>query len=99
MGTDDGRKGGTAVVDTNTKVYGTDNLFVVDASIIPGMMTTNPSGMIATLAEHAAVKIAALAAPAQVAKGGQCGGSTYSGSSVCASGSTCQLKSGNWLCA
>ena len=42
------------------RVYGTDNLFVVDASIIPGMMTTNPSAMIATLAEHAVSKILAL---------------------------------------
>ncbi len=25
MGSDDGRSGGTAVVDVNTKVYGTDN--------------------------------------------------------------------------
>jgi cellobiose dehydrogenase (acceptor) len=30
MGTDDGRKNGTSVVDTNTKVYGVDNL-VCDA--------------------------------------------------------------------
>lgn len=43
MGTDSGLNGGTAVVDTNTKVYGTDNLFVVDASIFPGHITTNPS--------------------------------------------------------
>ena len=56
------------MVDTNTKVYGTDNLFVVDASIIPGMMTANPSGMITSIAEQAAVKLQALAAPAQVAK-------------------------------
>lgn len=60
MGTDDGRSGGTAVVDTNTKVYGTDNIFVVDASIFPGQITTNPSGMIVTVAEHAAEKILAL---------------------------------------
>lgn len=64
MGTDDGRSGGTAVVDTNTKVYGTDNIFVVDASIFPGQITTNPSAMIAAVAEQASKKIMALKAPA-----------------------------------
>lgn len=45
------------MVDTNTKVYGTDNLFVVDASIFPGMVTANPSAYIMVVAEHAAEKI------------------------------------------
>lgn len=36
IGTDSGLKGGTAVVDTNLQVYGTDNIHVVDASIFPG---------------------------------------------------------------
>ncbi|KAI1800067.1 putative cellobiose dehydrogenase [Daldinia bambusicola] len=63
MGLDDGRvANGTSVVDTNTKVYGTDNLFVVDASIFPGMMTGNPSAMIVAAAEHAAKRILALPA-------------------------------------
>lgn len=53
---------GTSVVDLDTKVYGTDNLFVVDASIFPGMMTTNPSALIVAVAEHAAERILALAA-------------------------------------
>jgi cellobiose dehydrogenase (acceptor) len=61
MGLDDGRvNNGTAVVDINAKVYGTDNLFVVDASIFPGMMTGNPSAMIVTAAEYAAQRILAL---------------------------------------
>ncbi|KAI1302054.1 cellobiose dehydrogenase [Xylaria venustula] len=61
MGLDDGRTAnGTAVVDLDTKVYGTDNLFVVDASIFPGMVTGNPSAMIVTAAENAAVRILAL---------------------------------------
>lgn len=64
IGEDDGRDGGEAVVDTNTQVYGTDNLFVVDGSIMPGMMTGNPSAMIVIMAEHAADKILALEAPA-----------------------------------
>ena len=59
MGLDSGLTGdGTSVVDTDTKVYGTDNLFVVDASIFPGMVTTNPSGLIVAAAEHAAPLIA-----------------------------------------
>ncbi|KAJ0120126.1 cellobiose dehydrogenase [Diaporthe amygdali] len=64
MGLDDGRVGsgnGTAVVDTNAKVYGTDNVFVLDASIFPGQLTGNPSATIVIAAEHAAAKILALA--------------------------------------
>jgi cellobiose dehydrogenase (acceptor) len=36
IGTDSGLTGGTSVVDLNTKVYGTDNIHVVDASLFPG---------------------------------------------------------------
>ncbi|KAI1845097.1 hypothetical protein JX265_002817 [Neoarthrinium moseri] len=58
MGLDDGRvKNGTAVVDVNTKVYGTDNIFVVDASIFPGMSTGNPSAMIVAASEYAAERL------------------------------------------
>jgi cellobiose dehydrogenase (acceptor) len=53
MGTDSGLEGGNAVVDTNTKVYGTNNLHIVDASIFPGMASTNPSALIVAAAEHA----------------------------------------------
>ncbi|KAL2178314.1 cellobiose dehydrogenase [Thermothelomyces heterothallicus CBS 202.75] len=60
LGTDDGRSGGTSVVDLDTKVYGTDNLFVVDASVFPGMSTGNPSAMIVIVAEQAAQRILAL---------------------------------------
>lgn len=35
IGSDSGLSGGTSVVDLNTKVYGTDNIHVVDASIFP----------------------------------------------------------------
>lgn len=92
MGTDDGRNGGTAVVDTNCKVYGTDNIFVVDASIFPGMPTTNPSALIVTVAERASDLLAALPANTAVARYGQCGGQTYNGSQVCASPYTCQYQ-------
>ncbi|RFU33237.1 hypothetical protein B7463_g3098, partial [Scytalidium lignicola] len=92
MGTDDGRNGGTAVVDTNTKVYGTDNIFVVDASIFPGMPTTNPSALIVTVAERASDLLSALPALQAVARYGQCGGQTYNGAQVCASPFTCQYQ-------
>ena len=59
MGTDDGRTNGTSVVDTDTRVYGTDNLFVVDASIHPDLPTGNTQAIIMIVAEHAAEKIAA----------------------------------------
>nr|WFD55757.1 cellobiose dehydrogenase [Coprinellus micaceus] len=48
------------VVDENTKVYKTDNLFVVDASIIPSMPMGNPQGTIMATAEQAVAKILAL---------------------------------------
>lgn len=60
MGLDSGLvANGTAVVDTDTKVYGTENLFVVDASVFPGMVSTNPSALIVAVAEHASEKILA----------------------------------------
>jgi cellobiose dehydrogenase (acceptor) len=61
MGTDSGLLNGTAVVDTNAKVYGTDNIFVVDASIFPGMPSTNPSALIVAAAERVSELILALA--------------------------------------
>ncbi|KAJ6567724.1 cellobiose dehydrogenase [Mycena vulgaris] len=52
---------GKAVVDVNTKVFNTNNLFVVDASIIPSLPYGNPHGMLMSVAEQAAAKILALA--------------------------------------
>lgn len=100
IGTDDGRQaGGTAVVDLNAKVWGTDNLFVVDASIFPGHVTTNPSSYIVTVAERASEKILALAAPVAAAQYSQCGGLQYSGSSVCQAGFTCKFVNAYyWQC-
>lgn len=66
MGLDDGRgNNGTAVVDLDTKVYGTDNVFVVDASIFPGELTGNPSAAIVIAAERAAERILALWTPSR----------------------------------
>ena len=92
IGTDDGRAGGTAVVDLNTKVYGTDNLFVVDASIFPGTPTTNPSSYIVTAAEHASQKILALPATVAVPRWGQCAGNLWAGPFVCAAPYKCTAQ-------
>ncbi|KAF5572589.1 cellobiose dehydrogenase [Fusarium pseudoanthophilum] len=91
LGKDDGRSGGTAVVDLNTKVYGTDNLFVTDASIFPGMVTTNPSSYIVTVAERASAAILAL--PVSKAQGQyqQCGGNEWTGSMQCGKGFYCKV--------
>jgi cellobiose dehydrogenase (acceptor) len=89
IGTDSGLKGGTSVVDLNTKVYGTDNIFVVDASIFPGMPSTNPSALIVVAAEKASEKILALPPPKGVPHFGQCGGLNYDGDAVCVAGTTC----------
>ncbi|KAJ7176602.1 cellobiose dehydrogenase [Mycena filopes] len=55
-----GTVAGKAVVDPNTKVFNTDNLFVVDASIVPSLPYGNPHGLIMSMAEQAAAKILAL---------------------------------------
>jgi cellobiose dehydrogenase (acceptor) len=61
MGNDDGRKvNGTAVVDADSKVYGTDNLFVADGSIFPGQTTSNPQAAITIVGERVAELILAL---------------------------------------
>ncbi|KAJ5698326.1 hypothetical protein N7462_000331 [Penicillium macrosclerotiorum] len=59
MGIDDGRNNGTSVVDTNTKVYGMDNLYVVDGSIHPDLPTGNIQATIMVIAEAAASRILA----------------------------------------
>lgn len=92
IGSDDGRQGGSAVVDLNTKVWGTDNLFVIDASIFPGVPTTNPTSYIVTASEHASQRILALPALKAVARYGQCGGKQWTGSFLCAAGTTCQAQ-------
>ncbi|KAH7236941.1 uncharacterized protein BKA55DRAFT_622837 [Fusarium redolens] len=48
---------GSSVVDTDTKVWGTENLFVVDGSIHPDLPTGNTQAIIMVAAEHAASKI------------------------------------------
>ena len=55
-----GTSSSNAVVDENTKVFNTDNLFIVDASIIPSLPMGNPHGMLMSAAEQAAAKILAL---------------------------------------
>ncbi|KAK7056498.1 substrate-specific activator of APC-dependent proteolysis [Paramarasmius palmivorus] len=50
----------TAVVDQNTKVFGTDNLFVIDASIVRTLPMGNPHGTIMAAAEQGVAKVLAL---------------------------------------
>ncbi|KAI0795146.1 hypothetical protein C8Q75DRAFT_530992 [Abortiporus biennis] len=56
-----GTSASKAVVDQNAKVFNTNNLFIVDASIIPALPMGNPHGMLMSAAEQAAAKILALA--------------------------------------
>nr|BAD36748.1 cellobiose dehydrogenase [Irpex lacteus] len=56
-----GTSASNAVVDQNTKVFNTNNLFIVDASIIPHLPVGNPHGALMSAAEQAAAKILALA--------------------------------------
>jgi cellobiose dehydrogenase (acceptor) len=55
-----GSSASTSVVDENTKVWHTDNLFVIDASIMPGLPMGNPHGAIMAMAEQAVAKVLAL---------------------------------------
>jgi cellobiose dehydrogenase (acceptor) len=48
------------VVDANTKVMNTNNLFVIDASIVPSQPMGNPHGMLMVMAESAVAKVLAL---------------------------------------
>ncbi|RYP88503.1 hypothetical protein DL769_000270 [Monosporascus sp. CRB-8-3] len=99
LGTDDGRNGGTSVVDVNTKVYGTDNLFVVDASIFPGHITTNPQAYIMIAAERASERILALPANKAMRRYEQCGGKQWTGSFTCQEPYTCTyLNDYYWQC-
>ncbi|KAK0463351.1 hypothetical protein IW261DRAFT_1625625 [Armillaria novae-zelandiae] len=50
-----------AVVDENTQVFGTNNLFIVDASIVPALPLGNPQGMVMSMAEQAVARILGLA--------------------------------------
>lgn len=93
IGADDGRqRNGKAVVDLNTRVWGTDNVFVVDASIFPGMITPNPSAYIMTVSERASERILALSPATPGKRNDQCGGQTWNGSHTCGEGLTCERK-------
>ncbi|CUA69921.1 Cellobiose dehydrogenase [Rhizoctonia solani] len=52
-----GTNSSTSVVDPDLKVWGTNNLFVIDAGVIPGMPAGNPTGTILTMAEMASAKL------------------------------------------
>ncbi|KAG8897372.1 hypothetical protein FRC01_011361, partial [Tulasnella sp. 417] len=56
-----GTSSSNSVVDTNTKVWNTNNLFIADAGIVPGQPMSNPHAMYMVVAEAATAKILALA--------------------------------------
>lgn len=96
MGLDDGRTNfaaGASVVDADTRVYGTDNVFVVDGSIMPGLMTGNPAAMMVIMAEQAAARMLASPPPLPAAAGQQCGGNAWKGPFLCRSPHVCTFKS------
>ena len=74
-------------------MYGTDNLFVVDASIIPAITTNHPLGMIVAIAERAFDRINALRQPTANRAGSQCGGNAWTGSFACPAGLECVRES------
>lgn len=57
VGTDDGIKIEESVVDTNCKVYGTGNLFLIDLRIHPKVPSGNTMVVTMIAAEHAVTKI------------------------------------------
>ncbi|PYH76644.1 FAD/NAD(P)-binding domain-containing protein [Aspergillus uvarum CBS 121591] len=58
MGLDDGRyPNGTAVVDTNTEVYGMDNLYIVDGGIHSDLASGDNQAYIMAVAENAVQRI------------------------------------------
>lgn len=72
---------GSSVVGVDTKVWGTDNLYVVDASMHPDLPTGNTQAIVMVAAEHAAAKI--LAGDNTSSSGGNSGsGSEGSGSTT-----------------
>ncbi len=79
-------------MDPDTKVWGTDNLFVVDAGIFPGHVATNPTSYIVIASEHASERILALAPPAMQARYQQCGGRKWVGSFTCEAPYTCTYQ-------
>lgn len=99
---------GSSVVDTDTKVWGTDNLFVVDASIHPDMPTGNTQAIVMVAAEQAAQKILALSgktisssntststsSPSSSGSGSAASGSAVSGATTSASSAPASSGSG-----
>ena len=55
----EGRRPEDAVVDRDHKVFGTDNLYVVDGSSVPSSLGVNPQVTIMAMASRAAERLAA----------------------------------------
>lgn len=52
IGSDSGLEGGSSVVDLDGKVYGTNNLYVLDAGVVPGIVGQNPTALLCSMAEN-----------------------------------------------
>ncbi|KKA28521.1 hypothetical protein TD95_004601 [Thielaviopsis punctulata] len=68
-----------SVVDMDTKVYGTDNLFISDASIHPDLPTGNTQAIVMVVAEKAAAAILAADKTTSTSKSASSGSSSGSG--------------------
>lgn len=75
---------GNSVVDADTKVWGTDNLFVVDASMHPDLPTGNTQSIVMVAAEHAAAKI--------LARGETTSGNSTTGSGSSSGSGRCKMR-------
>ena len=82
---------GTSVVDANTKVWGTDNIYVVDASMHPDLPTGNTQAIVMVAAEHAAKAILADSTGASTSNNASSGSSSSSGSTG-STGSSCKRR-------
>lgn len=86
---------GTSVVDTNLKVWGTDNIYVVDASMHPDLPTGNSQAIIMVAAEHAASVILSGASGSTTTTASSSTGSTSGSASGSTSGSSSSGSSGS----
>lgn len=85
---------GKSVVDTNTKVWGTDNIYVVDASMHPDLPTGNTQAIVMVAAEHAAKAILADTTGASTSSNASSGSGSSAGSSSAAPAATGAAGSG-----
>lgn len=87
---------GTSVVGTDLKVWGTDNIYVVDASMHPDLPTGNTQAIVMVAAEHAAsVILNGASTSSSTTTSASTGSSSGSGSSSTGSASAGSSSSGS----